>query len=124
MSLDVELLRSLLLEIEQREKAAGRRVEVPVGERDQDVDFCHLLFLKEAGLIDGLVATSAGVRGMIVRGLTRAGSKLAGCIRDDESWKNLKTGVRRLGGWSAENLQSAAGGLNTWSIRQAGTGYR
>lgn len=96
MKRDMELLRSILLEIESTDRLSG----APVIEDRAIVG--HLLLLSEAGLIDGMEVIQAGDGSTSVLILpflriTSAGHDFLDAIRSDEVWTQTKSRIATAG---------------------------
>ncbi|MBO1903977.1 DUF2513 domain-containing protein [Microvirga sp. 3-52] len=105
MKRDMDLIRNLLLEIEESEKPVVYIADLMAAERLQgieqlDIDF-HLKLLIEAGLIDANKKQGIStVGGWYIRQLTWNGHEFIDSIRDPEIWRKTKEGASTAGSWS------------------------
>jgi DNA-binding transcriptional ArsR family regulator len=110
MKRDMDLIRNLLLEIEESEKPVLYIADLMAAERLQgieqsDVDF-HLKLLIEAGLIDANKKQGIStVGGWYIRQLTWDGHEFIDSIRDPEIWRKTKEGASAAGSWSIGRLK-------------------
>jgi hypothetical protein len=98
MKRDMNLIRSILLEIE---RVADDRRYFSLRDSElapDDVLFYHLSLLKEAGLIN---ATLTGQRLAAVHGLTWNGHEFLDNIRNDKVWADVTQRVAGHGGSAA-----------------------
>ena len=113
MKRDMDLVRRLLLLIEEKDNGSGNPIElegligIKEGHFGQDPRVAgHLETTNEAGLIDALVSAEMG-GGLEVhpRRLTWEGHDFLDTIRDEGVWSSTKEAVGKAGGTAA---------LETW----------
>lgn len=111
MKRDLDLIRSLLLEIEEKEDGSGQQVDVNGGDRSSREIVGHLFMLYEAGFIDARDASHMSARGILVRRVTWEGHEFLDSIRDPEIWKQTKASAGKVGGFTMDVLAQLAKGL-------------
>jgi len=96
MKRDMDLVREILLAIEDGTTAFGDGTgEAHLPFPEQDV-MEHLRLMEQAGLIEVM---SKPISGPIhLRGLTWEGHDFLDTVRDPEVWKRTKSGASKLGG--------------------------
>lgn len=105
---DMDLIRTILLHVEQLPPIASggydlRGVCDDIAEKGSEfaIAYHHMKLLIDAGYIDEF---GNGV----VRGLRWEGHDYVDSIRDAETWKSVKTGAERVGGWTADLIRDLA----------------
>ena len=111
MRRDMDLIRELLLEIEEKHDGSGRQVDVSGGESPPPVVTEHLFMLAEAGLIEAQDASHMQGRRIIVQRMTWQGHEFLDRIRDPQIWAKTKEGARRVGSFSLDVLSDVARGI-------------
>lgn len=119
MHRDVDLLRTLLLRVEE---SSGRNVFKPsdfveLPERDPGAVSDHFLLLKDAGLIDSFEDLS-GYRAPKKYRITSAGYDYLDTIRDPEIWRRTKEVVSDAKGFTLELLGEIAKGFVKTQIKR------
>lgn len=113
VKLDIDLVRELLLFLEQRSTHGGVKYdEIQIeGYGALEVGY-HLIRMYEAGLLTGEVTRSSSTPDRIIEvmpfDLTWAGHEFLEDIRDPEIWKRTKDGARKMGGASAQFIWEIA----------------
>ena len=111
MKRDMDLIRALMLEIEERDTGDIQLLEIEIEGHSQLEVFSHLRLLIEAGLIAGLdLSSHSGINVQATR-LTWTGHDFLDSIRDDEIWQQTKDGAAAAGGFTLELLSDLAKGL-------------
>lgn len=119
MKRDMDLIRNLLLEIEdgktsyqliEPSHAEDLGVEVDEDRTKEEIARLeyHLTLLQDAGWVK-LVQTSGGY--WLVNRMMPAGHDFLDSVRDPKIWGATKEGAKQAGGFSAELLKSLAKGL-------------
>ena len=105
MKLDMDLVRELLLKIEEL-KPYRENLTI---DTDNLIEAEHLELLVESGLCKGNIKhfTNGFPSGYINR-LTWEGHQFLETIRDDETWKNTKTTLSKVGSFTLELIQKVA----------------
>jgi len=101
MNRNMELIRSLLLEIE---KQPDRHTWFSLGlegSTREEIDH-HLLLLQDAGFIHLTRKTSSGEETVFSGRLTWQGHEFLEAIRPDERWERLKAAMSDAGGFVTE----------------------
>ncbi|MBB2170451.1 DUF2513 domain-containing protein, partial [Gluconacetobacter aggeris] len=103
MRRDMELVRSLLLRLEEVNIPPGANItfygyedEIAVDGYEPDVIALHLFMLLDGGLLKG---KNMG-RGVMITDLSWAGHEFLDSVRDGEVWKRTKDGATRAGGFT------------------------
>ena len=98
MKRDLDLVRQLMLQIEAL--PAAPPVQYRMSEIEDPVLLAHLEMLIEAGLVNGKIARSHGVRGDVisVSGLTWQGHEWVEIVRSQSLWNEVKSAVLDGGG--------------------------
>ncbi len=117
MKRNMDLIRTLLFEIEKNHDGSGRIVGIETDNNSPQV-VEHLFLLKEAGLIEGQDASHLGGRDFLVQRMTWNGHDFLGSIRDPEIWKKTKEGAEAAKGFSIDLLKALAKGLIKTQIEQ------
>ena len=115
MKRDMDLIRDLLIAIENDPQFDGLSKIIPDGSSDfgitdrsdQEVGY-HLTMLIDAGLVDGDPTMDEMP---IISKLTWQGHDLLDSIRDSSIWGETKEGAKKAGGFSLELLSDLAKGL-------------
>lgn len=98
MKRDMELIRTILFQIEKKGENPKGLVELDISSHSAEVVSHHVLLLQEAGLVDALdLSTRAGFR-MKPKRLTWAGHEFLDAARNDTVWNKAKEMVRDQGG--------------------------
>jgi hypothetical protein len=105
MKRDMDLIRNLLLEIEDSDRPVLYISHFLGSERFQDVEQAvleyHFRLLIEAGFLDADRKQGISTVGSwYIRHLTWEGHEFLGTIRDPEIWRRTKEGASAAGGWS------------------------
>jgi hypothetical protein len=120
MKRDMDLIRELLLKLEEFPLGRGDVVHISLDESDPDDDFridgytidqieYHLNLIGEAGLIIG--AGENPMEGILFRSLSWEGHDFLDSIRDPEVWRKTKSGVKEVGGFTFELVKDLAKGF-------------
>jgi Hypothetical protein (DUF2513) len=98
MKRDLDLVRQLMLQIEAL--PASPPVQYRMSEIEDPVLLAHLEMLIEAGLVNGKITRSHGVRGDVisVSGLTWQGHEWVEMVRSQSLWNEVKSAVLDGGG--------------------------
>jgi hypothetical protein len=99
MKRDMDLVRSILLEIEARGDPELRNVPFIQG-YDEGVVTSHVALLLDAGLASGIDASTMDGQDYMEIGMTWAGYEFLDNVRDPEIWRTTKTGAAKLGSFS------------------------
>ena len=92
MKRDMDLVRSILLEVEKSTHPMGMlNLELPG--QDQTVISYHVMLLKEAGLIEATNLTSSAGYSWKARRLTWEGHEFLDNARSDTVWKKTKSKI-------------------------------
>ena len=116
MKRDMDLIRALLLEIEEegRPTVGESQLHVDWGcSDDERVDY-HLSLLVEAELIIASVASNPDVRPVRrvwPHRLTWKGHEFVESVRDADTWKTTKDGALAVGGWTFDLVKDLAKGI-------------
>lgn len=111
MRRDMELVRTILLEVEKAPFDGGW-VELKVEGRDRNEVAYHVMLLHQAGLIEAMDLSTMGAVNWAPRWLTWAGHEFLEAARDENLWETAKTTVReRAGGVPFEVLKGVLVGL-------------
>lgn len=101
MKRDMDLIRSILLEIETKAPPVGGMQErIAIEGYDRATINAHLkMLIEEAGLVDGVISRGQGPQGneIVVLGLTWSGHDFLGAARSDEIWTKARGTVLKRG---------------------------
>ena len=98
MKRDMELIRTILLQIEEKGGDPRGGVELDFPDHPEEVVSHHVLLLQEAGLIDAFdLTTRAGFR-MHPKRLTWEGHEFLDAARNDTIWNKAQKMVKEKGG--------------------------
>ncbi len=111
MKRDMDLIRQLLLEIEEKHDGSGRPVKVNIEGCSHDVVTEHLFMLKEAGFIEARDASHMQGRGILVLRMTWSGHEFINEIRDPTIWAETKEGAKKVGSFSLAIVSDIAKGI-------------
>ena len=114
MKRDMDLIRDLLLAIEDKEETDGNHLFQfdekddlgIVGHSKEQVNY-HLVMLIESGLLKGEESYDRP----IISKLTWQGHDFLDYVRDPEIWQKTKDGAKKAGGFSIELLGDLAKGF-------------
>jgi hypothetical protein len=96
MKRDMDLVRELLLAIEDGTTRFGRGTGEAKFKFPADDVMEHLRLMEQAGLIEVMSKPIGG--SITLRGLTWEGHDFLATVRDPEVWKRTKSGASKLGG--------------------------
>jgi DNA-binding transcriptional ArsR family regulator len=104
MKRDLDLLRDILLEVEDWNDPQPLRFEALAydGKTQQEIGY-HLELLEDAGYIDADISkwnSGAYARALILR-MTMAGHDYLDSVRSPEVWNKTKTALEKVGGGAA-----------------------
>ena len=91
---DMDLIRTVLLEIEKRDWAHCHDEIKIDGYTEEQISY-HLKLLTEAGLVEGIDATTRGGLEWFPGPLTWAGHEFLDTARNDTVWNNVKDEVKK-----------------------------
>jgi len=116
MKRDMDMVRELLLRIEELHLPAGTAAFLSVTEEplalpgdDRDSIAYHMRLLMDAGFIDSTKTQGADSFGL--RGLSWRGHEFLDTIRDPEIWRQTKEAATKAGGFTVDLLVDLAKGL-------------
>jgi hypothetical protein len=125
MKRDMDLIRTLLITLED-DLAPDRRFDpASVGNEDEATVTYHLKLLHDAGLLDAHVhdVTHMGSTGFEFMvnpvSLTWAGHEYLDTIRDEEVWRKSKAAAASAGGFSLKVLASVATAMAVEGAKRA-----
>src|SRR5262245_43464068 len=95
MKRDMDLIRTILLEMEQNQNPRGGSVQVRGYSEDQIA--YHLKLLKEAGLIDAIDVSSTTGIGFIPISITWRGHDFLESTRNEGVWQKVKAEIKDRG---------------------------
>lgn len=112
MKRDMDLIRELLLEIEENQTASDFSYEINANLNfDANTVYQHLKLLRDGGMIDGEDSLSQDRSSkIIVLGITWSGHDFIDSVRDPEIWRRTKEGALAAGGFTVELLTELAKG--------------
>ena len=108
MKRDIDLVRTILLSIEDGKDANGHglvRLNIP-GRSQEEVSY-HVGLLYEAGLVDAVNLSALDGYEWQPKGLTWRGREFLDSARDESSWEQAKKELRKIGNFSFEVLKVA-----------------
>jgi DNA-binding PadR family transcriptional regulator len=118
MKRNLDLVRELLLAIEERDNGSGDWVALDDLCPDENTLYYHLVRMHQAGYIDGVDRNLIGVQSFLAQSLTNAGHDFLDSIRDPEIWRQTKERARAVGGFTVELLGELAKGLLKTQIKK------
>ena len=114
MTRDMDLVRSLLLEIDASKEPLTFPDFLGPG-ADQEhrgrVAYHLKMLIQQAGLVSGIDAKSHSGPAWLRLELTWSGHEFLDQVRDPEIWQKAKAGAAKAGGFSIELLSALAKGL-------------
>jgi Hypothetical protein (DUF2513) len=119
MKRDMDLVRKLLLEIEEKDVGDGQWINIKIADFSEAQITEHLFLLYKAQLVEGNDTSSLNKRSFMPRRLTWNGYDFIDSIRDVETWKKTKNGALAAGGWTVDILRDLAKGLIKKKIEDA-----
>lgn len=117
MKRDIDLVRTILLSIENGKDANGHgfiRLNIP-GRSQEEVSY-HVGLLYEAGLVDAVNLSTLNSYEWQPKGLTWRGHQFLDSARDESSWEQAKKELKKIGNSSFEVLKSVLTALATRSV--------
>jgi len=107
MKRDLDLIRQVLLQIEAL--PAGPPAQYRTSEIDDPVLLAHFELVIAAGLVDGKIARSQGMRGDVISisGLTWEGHEWIEMVRSQAAWNEVKSTLLENGGVLTYELTKA-----------------
>jgi hypothetical protein len=120
VQLDADLMRELLLHIEQAYPRVGKLVYPIISGYTEEQVAYHCLMAYEAGFIDALDASSFDrpFPEMYPKRLTYAGHQYVEKVRDPVIWTKTKEGAKKIGSFSIETLGKLATGFIETQVRK------
>jgi Hypothetical protein (DUF2513) len=118
MKRNMDLVRDLLLKIEELDLGDGNWVDVGDMSDDGNELYQHLILMGDEGLIEGSDRQFVGKDGFLPTSLTWAGHDFLDSVRDPEIWKKTKEGANAAGGFTVELLRDFAKGLIKTQIKK------
>lgn len=109
----MDLVRDLLLQIEEFDQGYGGDVEIEPGDHEPQVVAEHLRLLLEARLIEGdaVPDDEYAFDHILPTRLTWSGHDFLETVRDPEIWKKTKEGALSAKGFTLDLLQDLAKGF-------------
>ena len=96
MKRDLDLIRDILLYIEEAEQYPVYSDTIEIPEATEEMISFHVQLLADAGYFDYLDATACGNEGLVcyyINRLTMAGCDYLDGVRDDGIWKSVKSQI-------------------------------
>ena len=103
MKRDMDLIREMLLWMEEHNDRLILLNEFQVFRDDREKTLGHLRMLKSAGFVEELSKNQLGI--------SWAGYEFLDKVRDDKIWRKTKEGASKVGSWSVKLLSEMASGL-------------
>lgn len=97
MPRDWDLVRAILLALEQLQDPNGTLAPTEVPNYDAGLVAYHFLLLGQAGMIEALNTSSSSGRSAVAQRLTWAGHELLDAIRSQTIWQQIKKRAREKG---------------------------
>jgi Hypothetical protein (DUF2513) len=97
VKLDKDLVRDILLAVEEAPAPISWKAILAEGDPRQDILLEHLKLVEEPGFITGTVVALHGYRMMESICLTYKGHEFLDTIRDNEVWRRTKSGAEKAG---------------------------
>ncbi len=106
MKRDMDLIREILLQVEQSTDVS--RLEIEVGDIDKIVIGYHQHIIIDAGLAEGVDQTNLGDTNpqAKIASLTWKGHEFLDAARDPSTWENAKDRAGKVGGVSLQVMTS------------------
>jgi hypothetical protein len=110
MKRDMQIVRDILVFIEDDESPDGPPAGIQLHQHDADAVDYNLQLLIDAGLVNGEIHRYiGGAQSHYIRGLTMQGHDFAQALRNETVWNRLKTALgSELGGASLKVLATVA----------------
>ena len=106
MKRDMDLVRDILLALEERGNGRLAPVEIDIAGRSRAEIAYHVMITAQAGLVDAVDLSSPGRLDWLARNLTWEGHEFLDTSRNETSWERAKTIVfKQTGGLSIHFLQ-------------------
>ncbi len=119
MKRDIDLVRGILLAIEDNKNVNGRGwISLNIPGRSREEISYHVRLMYEAGLIDAVDLSTLDKYEWQPKELTWQGRDFLNTARDEGLWEQSKKEIERIGGFSFEVLK---GILTTLATRNANT---
>ena len=122
MKRDMDLVRTLMLRLEEMHQAPRTTYTIPpdankltVDDTNIDKIGLHILMLINAGFIDCRRMPQGEFK---FKGLTWKGHDFLDSVRDDQVWRLTKDGARQAGGWTADLLAALGKGFIKKKLEQ------
>lgn len=119
MKRDTDLVRAILLKIEEEGNPELRQVPVVEG-YDEGLVTSHVALLMDAGLVSAIDASTLDSEDYIEIALTWAGHEFLDNVRDPEIWRTTKSGAAKLGSYSIGLLADLAKAALTAKAKSLG----
>lgn len=109
MQRDMDLVREILLAVEDQAASVANFFSLELEGYEQAVVSYHLILLHEAGFIEGRRLDAIGADSQFyVDRLTWSGHEFLDDIRDPEIWRRTKAGVRSVGSLGVDIMWQVA----------------
>lgn len=100
MKLDKDLMREILIAVENDSDPAPNAIILNMPEYDEQVVSYHVMMLAEAGFLEAMDVSVKGELAWYPRRLTYSGHEFVATIRDGEVWGKTKSVAGKVGGAS------------------------
>jgi hypothetical protein len=108
MRRDVDLVRTILQQVEEHGRGRGSLSLTVPGHTDEEVSY-HVKLLHEAGLLQAMDASTMHGLDWMPKCLTWEGHEFLDAVRNDTVWNKVKTTVvEKGGGFTLEVLKQLA----------------
>ena len=103
MKRDPDLIRQLLLAVEQQEEPFETK-DITLPDYDSDQVMYHAEILSEAGFLVGEDVSTMGIPNVLIRRMTFEGHEFLDAIRSPSVWRKTRDLVTRAGGGFAMDV--------------------
>ena len=114
MKRDMDLIRDLMLKLEEQSGQSGRisilnPMDLAIDGRDLDEIDLHMSLIYEEGFVEHGNSHQQMADGRwVFRRLTTSGYDFLDSVRSPETWKKTKSGAQKLGGWTVPIIRDLA----------------
>lgn len=125
MKRDMDLVRAILLAIDEANDRINMDHLVPIGPggADEQTVAYHLgMLIDEAGYVKGIKAHTFAGKNWINLDLTWAGHEFLDQVRDDDVWRKVKGAANKAGAFSIDLMAGLAKGFARAKLQQI-TGF-
>lgn len=118
MKRDMDLVREILLKVEEQTDDPRKPAEIVIEGHSAEAISYHVMLLAEARLVEAVDFSHMTRHLWRPQRLTWAGHEFLDDVRDPEIWRRTKEGAQKAGGFGLDVLGALAKGLIKQKVKQ------